>query len=391
VMSLSGLARTAGLAIKPGRVGYTVPNSGSRSGCQVQRHVRSSRAAVAFVGACTTGLCAPRHRGAFRFGISSLRSCSSSMDSAPSGLSDAERFFFDLNGFITVKGLLSPAEVKACNNAIDVHAAEIRSREDETLRNTKEGTPLRGDGTTPRKELGCMLSWPEPHCTPFRHLLAHPRIVPYLNDLCGSGFRMDHLPLLIVQKKGGEGFHLHGGPLHDDGRFNPTLQYRCEKGEFYNSLLAMSVQLVDHNEGDGGFCVARGSHKMNFPMPDAFRHGQDFQEHLYQPTTKAGDVVFFSEATVHGALPWVGEHERRIVIYRFAPSTVAYSRSYAPQWPKQMYEGTLTPAQQAVMQPPYANRLDRPALEPGKEEPVVTSRAQPKKEFDKVVFGNDYF
>lgn len=306
------------------------------------------------------------------------------------GMSREEKFFFDLDGFLVVRGVLSPDEVRAANDAIDAHAAEIRERKDAELRNTPQDSPLGGDGMTGRCDLGGLLSWPKPHCDPFRALLAHPRLVPYLVELCGVGYRMDHLPFVISQKRGSEGFSLHGGPLTAAGKFNPTLQYRCEQGQIYNSLLAMSVQLSDHNAGDGGFCVLPGSHKMNFPTPVDLVHGRAFQEHLRQPVTKAGDVVFFSEATVHGAFPWTAAHERRIALYRFAPATCAYGRSYSPSWPKEMLEG-MTPAQLAVLEPPYAERLDRPVMRPGEDEPSVTGRAAKKRAFDREVFGTAYF
>lgn len=140
-------------------------------------------------------------------------------------MSDAERFFFDLNGVLVVRGALSPEEVAAANTAVDAHAGESKERQGE-LRNTTPGTPLAGDGTTGRVELGGMLGWPQPHCKPFRQLLAHPGLVPYLTELCGPGYRLDHLPLLISQRKGSEGFRLHGGPLPTTGGFNHTLQDR---------------------------------------------------------------------------------------------------------------------------------------------------------------------
>ena len=49
---------------------------------------------------------------------------------------------------------------------------------------------------------------------------------------------------------------------------------------------------------------------------------------VYQVETKAGDVVFFSEATVHGALPWTMPYERRLALYRFANANYAYGRAY---------------------------------------------------------------
>lgn len=312
-------------------------------------------------------------------------------DGACAGMTSTERFFFDLNGFLVVRGVLSADEVAAANAAIDAHAVDIKERTLPGLRNTKAGSALRGEDNAPgRCDLGGMLGWSRPHCDAFRSLLAHPRLIPYLVDLLGAGYRLDHLPLLISQKRGSEGFHLHGGPLTSSGDLNQTLQYRCFNGKIFNTLLAMSVQLTDHNAGDGGFCVVRGSHKMNFPVPDSFMHGESAQEHLHQPVTRAGDVVFFSEATVHGALPWQASHERRVMLYRFAPATMAYGRSYYPQWPASMLE-ELSPVQRAVLEPPYAERLDRPIVRADSDAPVVTGRSSEKRKFDEAVFGTNYF
>ena len=55
----------------------------------------------------------------------------------------------------------------------------------------------------------------------------------------------------------------------------------------------------------------------------------------------------------------------------------------------------MTPAQRAVIEPPYATRLERPVVTVGTEngEPSVrpVRRATAKKEFDKQLFGTDYF
>jgi hypothetical protein len=55
---------------------------------------------------------------------------------------------------------------------------------------------------------------------------------------------------------------------------------------------------------------------------------------------------------------------------------------------------SMTPAQRAVVEPPYAARLERPVLEPADAaEPAVrpVRRATAKKEFDRQLFGTDYF
>jgi hypothetical protein len=42
--------------------------------------------------------------------------------------------------------------------------------------------------------IGGQLSWPQPHCEPFRELLCHPRLQPVLNTILGPGYRLDHGP-----------------------------------------------------------------------------------------------------------------------------------------------------------------------------------------------------
>jgi len=128
-------------------------------------------------------------------------------------------------------------------------------------------------------------------------------------SLLGEGYRLDHQPLVLVQDGDSEGFALHGGPVSgDDGQpegvFNPELQYRCSHGTIWNSLLAMAVHLVDAEPGDGGFCVVRGSHKLNFAVPQDFANGDSasFRECIHQPATKAGDVSVVASEMCNGAM-----------------------------------------------------------------------------------------
>ena len=119
-----------------------------------------------------------------------------------------------------------------------------------------------------------------------------------------------------------------------------------------------------------------------------------FGEHIYQPQTKAGDVVIWSEATVHGATPWRGSHQRRIAIYRFAPANMGYGRGYLEISDEAM--GGLTELQRAVVQPPYSTGLERPlvtAEAAQQEEGPAKKRARnaAKKDLDKKLFGTSYY
>lgn len=304
-------------------------------------------------------------------------------------MTPAEKYLFDTNGFIIVPQVLSPDEVAKCQAAID-------ERKDQFLERTGRlrlggNSPLAGDGTTGRQDLAGILGWKIPGGSPFRQLLAHPRLLPYIEEVCGKGYRMDHQPFILQQQAGAEGFVFHGGATDDNGNWDQALAYGFHHGRMYTPLLAMSLQLTDSAPGEGGFVVVRGSHKSNYPCPIEIKEYREHTEHSYQPAMKAGDVLLFSEALTHGTLPWTADRTRRVGLYRFSPAAVAYGRSYYPTWPKEFTEG-MTPAELAVMEPPYHLRLDRPSpAEDGENIVTHEPRAGFKKEFDKKVFGTTYF
>lgn len=313
----------------------------------------------------------------------------------PTEMTEDERYLFDLNGFLIVRGVLSPEEVAAANAAIDRHAQEMVERSDDDLRNARQGTRFFGQGPG-RMDLGRCLEWGKEDSEVFRSILAHPRLVPIFHGILGKGYRMDHLPMVLAQNAGSEGFSLHGGTVDcNSGRYNPHLAYHCHHdGTIRSALLGCNVILRDHNPGDGGFCVVPGSHKSNFKMPKGMVDGERYEEFILQPASKAGDVILFSEGTVHGAKAWTSAEQRRTALFRFAPATHAYGRSYFGHegggWPTAMYEH-LTPAQRAVLEPPYANRLDRPNILDDAETVELTTRNARKRQHDRDVFGTKYF
>jgi hypothetical protein len=346
-------------------------------------------------------------------------------------ISAASKYLFDLNGYIVVKNVLTPEEVLRANRLVDGNMHKARERIEEGLRNAGKDTPLAGTGEG-RIDLGGILEWKDddndddndndnhddgekptpttPHPTVFHSILDHPKLLPYYHTLLGPGFRMDHMPFIIAQNKNSEGFSLHGGTIDcNTGDYNHEIAYECKHGPngavMRNNLLAASVVLSDHPENSGGFVVVRGSHKSNVQPPPTMINGRSDTEFVVQPVTSAGDVVLFSEGTVHGARVWNMDYQRRVALYRFSPATCSYGRSYFEDtdmemgkgWPENMYEN-MTETQKAVLLPPYARRLDRPSQvihvkEDGERGRglLVESRSDVKKAFDKEVFGTKYF
>ena len=287
-----------------------------------------------------------------------------------------DRHAFDLNGYVVVRDCVSKEDIERMNNEIDQRNGI--PRDTLGLKNTKENSYFSAKGS--RIDMGGMLSW---DTDVFRSMLTHHRLKPYLESFVGSNYRLDHEPMILLQEKDSEGFRLHGGPIGSDGALNPELQYRANSEGFFNSLLAVSIALSPVHPGDGGLCLLRGSHKSTFRTPDELLDGSTkesrhfLDEHLHSPSLSPGDAVLFSEATVHGAKPWIAEHQRRVLLMRFSPRTVAYGRSYFddPEW-----NGTLercTPDQAKILRPPYSSRLDQ--------------RDPEKLLHDKRTFGHEYF
>ena len=276
-------------------------------------------------------------------------------------MNDTEKFLFDLQGYIVVPGFLSPDEVSALNDAFDANWDQRRDDDNRDPSGNMAGSDRRGMFTG-------MLTWEQPHCRPFRDLLAHPKLLLYLDTLHGRGWKLDHEPFMLTGGKGIEGLRIHGttNVLYNGSRF-----YAYTNGQMRVGLLVVQYALHDQNPGDGGLCVIAGSHKANFDCPREITTWEEHQEVVYQVPMKAGDMIIFSENTLHGSLPWQADHERRALLYRYTPKYLHYDGgTYEVTQPEWVAE--LTEAQQAVLEPPYI--YHHPLIEPDGETVVRPRR-----------------
>ena len=87
-------------------------------------------------------------------------------------VSEEEKYYFDLRGYLVVRNALTAEEVSECNAAIDHFADQISAYPGSLAR---DSSALQG--TTSRQQLSGMLGWPPPYREPFRRLLGHPTVV----------------------------------------------------------------------------------------------------------------------------------------------------------------------------------------------------------------------
>lgn len=267
-------------------------------------------------------------------------------------MNEDEKYLFDINGYIVVRDAMSAEDLALANEAVDHHSGEILEGHEPSL---TEGSKAL-EGSTTRGDLNGALAWEDPHGAPFRAMLTNPKVVPYLHEILGEGFRLDHDLGIITMRKGAEGFALHGGCSQSG--FDRHQYYIFKDGKMHNGLTVAAYQLVDVNEHDGGFCLVPGSHKGNYPCPDSLRRFERYREFVKPVPCKAGDCIIFTEAAVHGTLPWTSDSDRRTALFRFSPGNLAYMPH---DWSEEML-ALMTDEQRKVLEPPYHVRMGRPVL-----------------------------
>lgn len=249
-------------------------------------------------------------------------------------MTEEERFLFDLQGYLILENVIDPSVLAEMNGWLDAQAER-----DPAFRG--------GQGND---HLPHPITWGPL----FRNLMDHHRTLPILRELLGPYLRLDHDYAIFLQP-GGPGLPLHG-PNGDP--YDPIHYYHCRDGRIYSGLTVATFALTDVPADSGGLAVIPGSHKSHFNTPEEIRKFQRRTPIVRQVPMKAGDVAIFTEALVHGTLPWTGPGVRRTLFFKYAPNGIAWEKNcYLPTEASpaiRALESELTDRQHELMQPPSA-------------------------------------
>ena len=256
------------------------------------------------------------------------------------------RYLFDLNGYIVLRGLLSPEQVLELRTLMEANVGD--DRESDTLVHMPDGSTRIID----------FLHWGQA----VRDLIDHPAVTEVMQELMGEGYRIDHY-YGMKHPKGTGMLPLHGGGDQMNSSF-----YEYRQNRMHTGFAVVSWALTDTPAEGGGFACIPGSHKQNFPLPQ-FREAFDQNELLTidedpdlirEVRVRAGDVVIFTEALAHAAVPWRGESPRWALLYKYCTSWAVWQR-----W-EPLPESTaalLTDNQQRLFQAPHEGLPPRMAMQ----------------------------
>lgn len=263
-----------------------------------------------------------------------------------------EEYFFDLNGFIVLRGVLTRSHV-AEMNAILTEIALL----DPPLRQGEwyGGVHTHSYGGAEGINLQQIYEAGEP----FERLIDYPGWFAKIKHFVGGEGTFDwhHGPLFIDEafanlRREGEAIGLHSGGHEGVTR----CQYRYLNGRFHCGQVNVLMALTDIGPGDGATMVVPASHKANFVHPDVATHSMkagevrsvDNVEGAIEVHMEAGDALLFVDAINHGSAKRVNPGERRIVVYRYGPSWGNFRHPYAAS---EELLARLTPRQRQVVCP----------------------------------------
>ena len=207
-------------------------------------------------------------------------------------LTPDETAFYRANGYVHVKGLLSPQE--AASYRTELHAlAERQGSNDATWSSVKDaGTRIT-------------------HChdvhfrsAAFTRLLVDPRLTGVAQDIIGPNVQLHHNKMFIKPPEKGSPF-----PMHQDYPYFPHTLH---------SMIAVIIHFDDASDEKGCLRVYPGSHKLG-PLA-AVGSDHHLPEDVYSIAgatpipAKAGDAIFLSYLLVHGSGVNVSDEPRTTLL-----------------------------------------------------------------------------
>ena len=256
-------------------------------------------------------------------------------------VTDDEKFLFDLQGFLILRGAIEPELVAALDAA--VVANEVIEHDESWA----EGLPVVTNAYFTKDR------WMEhqvrlnglPRLDPvFDRLIAHPGYLPYLEEFMDQPQLINTWSISKYPGRGPTHWH-HGLPPED---------YSVRDGKISSPMLNVVTMLTPNHPGDGCLAVIPGSHKKNFKL-DLKRWGMAGLDTpgAVEVTGEPGDVLLFTEALVHSGAAKTTARRRTALQYnhvarRRAASYMTDYHNARHYWMPPSIRRRFTPQQKAL-------------------------------------------
>lgn len=254
-------------------------------------------------------------------------------------VTDDEKFLFDLQGYLILRGAIDPDLIRALDKAVVENEAIDH---DESW---AEGLPVVTAAHFTKD------TWVDhqirlnglPRLDPvFDELIAHPALMPYLTEFMGEPQLVNTWSISKYAGREASGWH-HG---------IPTEQYTVRDGVISSTMVNVAIMLTPNHPGDGCFIVIPGSHKKNFELDKRWRTAGLDTPGSVEITGDPGDLMIFTEALTHAGAAKTSSRRRTTLqynhVHRQRGSAMWDHHNARHYWMPPSIRARFNPAQEAL-------------------------------------------
>lgn len=235
---------------------------------------------------------------------------------------EAQKAFFEDQGYLVVEGVLSADELANCEAEIQrLHhvVVEWEKKDDPRLRNFQREPYAKdkqqGNGLPVLRKI----EQTREYSGVLRKLAAHPNLVPVIQALIGQDLLLFRSTLMLKPA-----FHGSAHAWHQDSAYWPMEP---------PTLVTVSIALTDSSADNGCIQVIPKSHlwglqewgRITRDKDEAMTDRKDIDTSTAIPVPlKAGSALLFHSLAVHGSGPNNSPSARHTALYAYFPPTVKY-------------------------------------------------------------------
>ncbi|MCX5659904.1 MAG: phytanoyl-CoA dioxygenase family protein [Planctomycetota bacterium] len=234
-------------------------------------------------------------------------------------LTPAQRYHFDLHGYVVVPGVLSADEVGTMLDALRRLRAKLLELGDPTGKGPRVNQAYLLDNRPHHRFMANIIE-ADPVVTAYA---THPRLVAMCEEVMGCEARIVEMNAHLNSrdpewsKDPVPKFGFHRGTDIPFGTHSMN-------GLFHCSFVKTLTNLTELGPDDGGTVVVAGSHKIDVPEADLVACAYEDRSLIHQVVAPAGSTLLFPETLIHATGQIRSDRERCIIITGYGPTLFPY-------------------------------------------------------------------
>jgi len=273
-------------------------------------------------------------------------------------LTPAQRYHFEIFGYVVVPGVLSRDECETIRSALQRVKRDLRARPASHKAGPSEAHFIID---LPHHVFMGSIRETDPVITAYA---AHPWLVGMAEEVIGGEARIVELNAHINSRNPADKFEAapqFGFHLGTDVPYGSHTKH----GLFHCSFVKTLTNLTELGPDDGGTVVVAGSHKLDLPEKDLIACAYADRSLIHQVIAPAGSTLLFAETLIHATGQIRSDRERAIIVCGYGTSMFPYwdggdmTPEFAAQIPEHLK--TLFCGKAHWTRGPRYRTLDQPA------------------------------